>query len=76
MKWGKNERKAAVAREYNWRCMECKTCEICTDKGDDVSVDRRLRVALKERFCADNIAHPSRRLCSAIDVIAGGICTA
>jgi ribosomal protein L44E len=37
MKWGKNQRKIAVTKEYNWRCMECKTCEICSDKGDDVS---------------------------------------
>lgn len=37
MKWGRNPRKADVAQHYNWRCMECKTCEICCEKGDDVS---------------------------------------
>ena len=39
MKWGRNQRKTAVAQNYNWRCMECKTCEICCEKGDDVSHD-------------------------------------
>ncbi|KLO12769.1 hypothetical protein SCHPADRAFT_803855, partial [Schizopora paradoxa] len=22
---------------YEWKCMECKTCEVCDEKGDDVS---------------------------------------
>lgn len=39
MKWSRNTRKIAVAQEYNWRCMECKTCEDCCEKGDDVSLD-------------------------------------
>ncbi|PWN33824.1 uncharacterized protein FA14DRAFT_161491 [Meira miltonrushii] len=38
MKWGRNQRKTAVAQEYNWRCMECKTCEICCEKGDDSAI--------------------------------------
>ena len=23
-------------RGYEWQCIECKTCEICSEKGDDV----------------------------------------
>jgi hypothetical protein len=26
-----------VIRSYSWKCIECKTCEICQEKGDDVS---------------------------------------
>ncbi|EIW84212.1 hypothetical protein CONPUDRAFT_51245 [Coniophora puteana RWD-64-598 SS2] len=26
-----------VFRSYPWKCIECKTCEICREKGDDVS---------------------------------------
>lgn len=26
-----------VVRSYPWRCIECKICEICQEKGDDVS---------------------------------------
>lgn len=26
-----------VVRSYPWKCLECKTCEICLEKGDDVS---------------------------------------
>lgn len=37
MKWNRNTRKITVAQQYNWRCMECKTCEQCCEKGDDVS---------------------------------------
>lgn len=25
-----------VVRSYAWRCIECKICEICQEKGDDV----------------------------------------
>lgn len=25
-----------VVRSYPWRCIECKICEICQEKGDDV----------------------------------------
>ncbi|PWN41717.1 hypothetical protein IE81DRAFT_272699, partial [Ceraceosorus guamensis] len=38
MRWGRATRKVAVAREYAWRCMECKTCEVCSDKGDDAQI--------------------------------------
>lgn len=38
MRWGRNQRKIAVAQQYNWRCMECKTCEICCEKGDDSQI--------------------------------------
>jgi len=27
---------ADVVRSYPWKCIECKTCEICLEKGDDV----------------------------------------
>lgn len=27
-----------VVRSYPWRCIECKICEICQEKGDDVCV--------------------------------------
>jgi hypothetical protein len=27
---------ADVVRSYCWKCVECKTCEICQEKGDDV----------------------------------------
>jgi hypothetical protein len=26
-----------VVRSYPWKCVECKICEICQEKGDDVS---------------------------------------
>jgi len=22
---------------YQWKCLECKNCELCGEKGDDVS---------------------------------------
>lgn len=28
---------ADVMRSYPWKCIECKICEICREKGDDVS---------------------------------------
>ena len=27
---------ATLVRSYPWKCVECKTCEICQEKGDDV----------------------------------------
>lgn len=27
---------ATLVRSYLWKCVECKTCEICQEKGDDV----------------------------------------
>ena len=27
-----------VVRSYPWKCIECKICEICQEKGDDVSL--------------------------------------
>lgn len=27
---------AEIARRYPWMCIECKPCEICREKGDDV----------------------------------------
>jgi hypothetical protein len=45
MQWPRNSRKALVTREYEWKCMECKTCEICALQGDDVSDGRGRRKA-------------------------------
>ncbi|KAH8117798.1 hypothetical protein DFH11DRAFT_859771 [Phellopilus nigrolimitatus] len=28
----------AILRNYQWKCIECKICEICQEKGDDVSL--------------------------------------
>lgn len=25
-----------ILRSYEWKCIECKTCELCSEKGDDV----------------------------------------
>lgn len=25
-----------ILRSYDWKCIECKTCELCSEKGDDV----------------------------------------
>ena len=30
---------ADIMRSYPWKCIECKTCEICREKGNDVSID-------------------------------------
>jgi hypothetical protein len=45
-----------VIRSYPWKCMECKNCEICQEKGDDVRaliVYQQLLTCLQERilFC-------------------------
>lgn len=37
LRWGRNLRKIKVVQSYEWRCIECKKCELCRDKGDDVS---------------------------------------
>ncbi len=33
---------------YDWCCIECKTCEVCMIKGDDVSGPLGIRIKLKE----------------------------
>lgn len=38
LRWGRNPTKVRKALLYDWRCIECKKCEICRDKGDDVSI--------------------------------------
>lgn len=38
LRWGRNPIKVRKASSYDWRCIECKKCEICRDKGDDVSL--------------------------------------
>lgn len=37
LRWGRNPTKVRKALSYDWRCIECKKCEVCRDKGDDVS---------------------------------------
>ena len=31
------EKLGDVVRSYAWKCIECKNCEVCQEKGDDVS---------------------------------------
>jgi hypothetical protein len=31
-----------VVRSYPWKCLECKNCEVCQEKGDDVSFSNPL----------------------------------
>ena len=38
LRWRRNPSKVREALSYDWRCIECKKCEICRDKGDDVSL--------------------------------------
>ncbi|GAC99261.1 histone acetyltransferase [Pseudozyma hubeiensis SY62] len=38
LKWGRNPTKVRKALSYDWRCIECKKCEICRDKGDDAQL--------------------------------------
>lgn len=38
MGWDKSGKKLSVVRTYNWHCMECKTCEVCSEKGDDEQI--------------------------------------
>jgi hypothetical protein len=54
---------------YDWCCIECKTCEVCMSKGDDVSDQSAwLNHGLR--------AHPRRiDSCSAMDAIADGTVT-
>lgn len=35
---GMGEKLAKKVRTYDWVCMECKTCEVCQIKGDDVGL--------------------------------------
>ncbi|KDQ14873.1 hypothetical protein BOTBODRAFT_109416 [Botryobasidium botryosum FD-172 SS1] len=39
------EKLVDVVRSYPWKCIECKACEICLQKGDDVSIMRPPRTA-------------------------------
>lgn len=32
---------AAAVKTYPWTCLECKVCETCDSKGDDVSTSLR-----------------------------------
>ncbi|SPO45666.1 related to histone acetyltransferase 3 (myst) [Moesziomyces antarcticus] len=38
LRWGRNPTKVRSALSYEWRCIECKKCEICCDKGDDAQL--------------------------------------
>jgi hypothetical protein len=42
---------ADLVRSYPWKCVECKTCEICQEKGDDVCVPFSTRLLLTDIFC-------------------------
>lgn len=33
-----NGETAKAAKKYTWQCLECKTCTICEDPGEEVSV--------------------------------------
>ena len=41
-----------VIRSYPWKCLECKSCEICREKGDDVSF---------AHVAVDDLSHAIRR---------------
>lgn len=38
MHWDHAGKKLAAVQTYDWHCMECKTCEVCLDKGDDEQI--------------------------------------
>lgn len=38
MQWDPAGKKLAVVQTYDWRCMECKICEVCLSKGDDEQI--------------------------------------
>lgn len=38
MHWDVGGKKTETVQGYNWYCMECKTCEVCLDKGDDEQI--------------------------------------
>ncbi|WFD23259.1 histone acetyltransferase [Malassezia equina] len=38
MHWDQGGKKLGVVQTYDWRCMECKICEVCLDKGDDEQI--------------------------------------
>ena len=42
---------ADLVRSYPWKCVECKTCEICQEKGDDVCVPFSARLLITDVFC-------------------------
>jgi hypothetical protein len=42
---------AGLVRSYPWKCVECKTCEICQEKGDDVRVPFSTGLLLTDVFC-------------------------
>jgi len=38
MRWDHSGKRFAAVQTYDWRCMECKICEVCLDKGDDEQI--------------------------------------
>ena len=61
---------ADLVRSYPWKCVECKTCEICQEKGDDVCVPFSTRLLVIDVFCERLV------FSSVIPVTEGGIWTA
>lgn len=61
---------ADIVRSYPWKCVECKTCEICQEKGDDVCMPFSTRLLLIDVFCGRPV------FSSVILVTEGGIWTA
>jgi hypothetical protein len=49
---------ADLVRSYPWKCVECKTCEICEEKGDDVCVRPFTKVLLTYN-CSERLAFSS-----------------
>jgi hypothetical protein len=41
---------ADLVRSYPWKCVECKTCEICQEKGDDVCLRSLTNMLLTDIF--------------------------
>ena len=58
---------ADLVRSYPWKCVECKTCEICQEKGDDVCLLSFMSMLPADIFCARPV------FSSVIHVIEDGI---
>ncbi len=55
------EKLGDVVRSYPWKCIECKNCEVCQEKGDDVSRRWPQTLPIDLTECAAG-AHPFLRL--------------
>ena len=58
------EKLGPVVRSYDWKFIECKNCEVCHLKGDDVS-----QVAVKSKSMLTIISLNRIEYCSVIVVI-------